>query len=185
MLGLFIASSATTQTDAVWDTVASWRQAETPPAFGHPMLAEFDLNPAYTNVNQGSYGSTPRRVRKATEALVVAAEANPDLWFRNNLTGTGNSLYIEQLIKTREALAKYINAPPNETSIVDNASHGINAVLRSVPAFLAKKGILYLDLAYGEVKSAIAFMGGTYPNEPVRRVLLVVSAKQNAQPSHL
>ena len=50
------------------------------------------------------------------------------------------------------ALAKYINAPLNETSIVDNASHGINAVLRSVPDFLAKKGILYLDLAYGEVK---------------------------------
>ena len=77
-------------------------------------------------------------MREATEALVIAAEANPDLWFRNNLTGSGNSLYIDQLIAAREALAKYIHAPLNETAIVDNASHGINAVLRSVPAFLAK-----------------------------------------------
>ena len=150
-------------TAAVWAAVRSWQTKTAPPAFGHPMLAEFDLDPAYTNLNQGSYGSTPAKVRQAQEALVVTAEANPDLWFRNNLTGTGNSLYIDDLVATRAALAAYIKAPVNETSLVDNASHGINAILRSVPAFLAKKGILYLDLAYGEVKAAIVTCGGLCP----------------------
>ena len=148
---------------AWWAEVQRWTN-ETPPAFGHPMLAEFDLEPAYTNVNQGSYGSTPRRVRRATEQLVLATESNPDLWFRAGLSADGaNSLYIDQLVATRKALAEYIKAPLEETSIVDNASHGINAVLRSVPDFLAKKGLLYLDLAYGEVRAALSFMGGTYP----------------------
>jgi len=166
MLSLFLAVATATDPTAWWASVGAWKEAAKPPEFGHPMLAEFDLDPQYTNVNQGSYGSTPRKVRMATESLVVTAEANPDRWFRNNLTGTGNSLYIDQLIETRKALARYIRAPLNETSIVDNASHGINAVLRSVPAFLTKKGILFLDLAYGEVKGAMQFMGGTYPAEP-------------------
>ena len=155
---------SSTTPDAWWDDVESWRLQEKPPAFGHPMLAEFDLDAKYTNLNQGSYGSTPRRVRQATEALVRAAEANPDLWFRGGLASDGaNALYIDQLIASRKALADYIKAPANETSIVDNASHGINAVLRSVPDFLTKKGILYLDLAYGEVKAALSYMGGSYP----------------------
>jgi selenocysteine lyase/cysteine desulfurase len=155
-----------TNPNAWWDAVQSWKTSATPPAFGHPMLAEFNIDPAYTNVNQGSYGSTPIKVRKATEQLVLTAEANPDLWFRSNMTSSGNSVYINMLLETRKELAKYIKAPMNETNIVDNASHGINAVLRSVPAFLEKKGILYLDLAYGEVKAAMTFMAGTYPGEP-------------------
>ena len=53
------------------------------------MRAEFNLDADYINVNQGSYGSTPWRVRQATEHLVKTAEANPDLWFRHNLTGMG------------------------------------------------------------------------------------------------
>jgi selenocysteine lyase/cysteine desulfurase len=159
--------AATANPHAWWDAVQSWKtSAAPPPAFGHPMLAEFNLDPNYTNVNQGSYGSTPTKVRQATEQLVVAAEANPDLWFRSNMTSNGNSVYINLLLESREALAAYIKAPRNETSIVDNASHGINAVLRSVPAFLEKKGILYLDLAYGEVKAAMAYMSGTFPGEP-------------------
>jgi hercynylcysteine S-oxide lyase len=148
-----------TNPNAWWDAVQSWKTSATPPAFGHPMLAEFNIDPAYTNVNQGSYGSTPIKVRKATEQLVLTAEANPDLWFRSNMTSSGNSVYINMLLETRKELAKYIKAPMNETNIVDNASHGINAVLRSVPAFLEKKGILYLDLAYGEVKAAMTYMG--------------------------
>ncbi len=159
------AAAASTTANSWWDPIVAW-QSTPPPQFGHDMLSEFDIDPKYINLNQGSYGSTPRKVREATERLVVTAEANPDLWFRNNLTGTGNSLYIDQLIETRRALARYIKAPLNETAIVDNASHGINAVLRSVPAFLKKKGILYLDLAYGEVKAALQFVGGLYPSEP-------------------
>ena len=66
-------------------TEARPANASAPHAMGHPALALFDLDPAYTNVNQGSYGSTPSMVRKATEALVLRAETNPDLWFRAGL----------------------------------------------------------------------------------------------------
>ena len=165
LLVLATAEWASASTD--WQArVRAWTESETPPAFGHAMLSEFNIDEAYTNVNQGSYGSTPWRVREATERLVLSAEANPDLWFRDGLSTSGNSLYVEQLIETRAALAAYIKAPTNETAIVDNASHGISAILRSVPAFLERKGILYLDIAYAEVQAAISFMAGLYPGEP-------------------
>ena len=84
---------------------------------------------------------------------LVSIEVRIKAFPGNNLTGTGNSLYIDDFIKTREALAAYIKAPTNETHIVDDASHGLHAILRPVPAFLSKTAILYLDLEYGEVKA--------------------------------
>ena len=84
------------------------------------MLSEFNLDSKYINV-KGSYGSTPRRVREATEQLVLHAEANPDLWFRLNLTGTGNSLYIDELVKTREALKRETEERKYAERFVDDA----------------------------------------------------------------
>jgi selenocysteine lyase/cysteine desulfurase len=132
-----------------------------PPALGRATLSLFDLDPEYINVNQGSYGSTPTPVRQATEALVRQTERNPDLWFRGGLNLSapdGESTYTGELTATRARIAQYLGTKKEDTVIVDNASHGINAILRSVPALLTHKGILHLDLAYFEVKRAAAFL---------------------------
>ena len=101
--------------DAWWKSELSWR-AEKPPAFGHAMLAEFDLSPNYTNLNQGSYGSTPTKVRHATEALVKMVEANPDAWFRPGLVeDSGDAPFTQFLRSTRAMLAKYIGAKTEDT----------------------------------------------------------------------
>ena len=42
-----------------WSAVQAW-QSSAPPAFGHPMLAEFDIDPAYVNLNQGSYARSSK-----------------------------------------------------------------------------------------------------------------------------
>ena len=167
MLSLLHALTHAFDVEAWWAKELSWR-SQTPPAFGHAMLTEFDLNSSYTNLNQGSYGSTPTKVRHATDALVKLAENNPDLWFRGGLEEDGaDAPFIQFLRATRVLLAKYIGAKTEDTVIVDNASHGLTAVLRSVPAFQAaatgKPGILSLDLAYYQVKLTLDFVGNTEP----------------------
>lgn len=124
------------------------------------MLSEFDIAPEYLNVNQGSYGSTPRRVREATESLVLQVESNPDLWYRLNVTGSGSSPLLDMLTESRAALAAYLGANVSDVVFVDNASHGLSAVLRSVAAYLSttsRKSALRLDLAYGEVRDALEY----------------------------
>ena len=73
------------------------------------------------------------------------AERNPDLWFRGGLNESvakGQSTYTAELDRTRALVAEYLGSKKADTVIVDNASHGINAILRSVPAMLRKKGVL-------------------------------------------
>jgi selenocysteine lyase/cysteine desulfurase len=50
-------------------------------------------------------------------------------------------------MKARDVLAKYIGGRSIDIVFVENASHGINAVLRSVPLFLTRKKVLSLDIA--------------------------------------
>jgi hypothetical protein len=76
-LALLAPAAVAFDVEGWWAKELAW-QSQTPPAFGHAMRAEFDLNASYTNLNQGSYGSTPTKVRHATEALVKLAENNPD-----------------------------------------------------------------------------------------------------------
>ncbi len=156
-----VASASLTSID---EQIAAWG-ARAPPAFGRAMRSEFDMDPLYVNVNQGSYGCTPTKVRHVTEALVRETEWNPDLWFRFNISGDGDSHMTAMLARTRALVASYIGANVEDTVLVDNASHGIAAVLRSISANLpaGQRGVLYLDLAYGEVKAALAFVGGVAP----------------------
>ena len=98
------------------------------------------MDPLYVNVNQGSYGCTPTKVRHVTEALVRETEWNPDLWFRFNISGDGDSHMTAMLARTRAFVAAYIGANVEDTVLVDNASHGIAAVLRSIFASSCPRG---------------------------------------------
>ena len=95
-----------------------------PPPFGHGMLQYFQLDPNYTNLNHGSYGSPPKLVTAAALAWEQHVELNPDKWFRYE--------YFSAMDKLRERIAKYIGARKEDIVFVPNASHGMNAILRSL-----------------------------------------------------
>jgi len=94
-----------------------------PPPFGHALLKYYTLDPEYINLNNGSYGTTPKPVLEACNELTLEIESNPDLFHR--LT------YQKRLIGVREKLASLIGAKTDEVVLVTNTSTGINTILRN------------------------------------------------------
>jgi hercynylcysteine S-oxide lyase len=94
-----------------------------PPPFGHALHKYFGFDPAYVNLNHGSYGSLPLPVKADVDKLSDEVEANPDLFHR--LT------YYPRLTAVREQVAQLIGAKADECVIVTNTSIGVNTVLRN------------------------------------------------------
>lgn len=130
---------------------------------------------SYTCLNQGSYGSIPHIVYNFSEQVRREQEYNPDLYFRSNLTGSPGSPHYHYLDRSIKAVAGLIGANSSDVVLVENASYGINAVLRSVIRFLGRrKSMLYtvrnsprhpspsIDWSYREPRASI-----------VRRIMLM------------
>jgi selenocysteine lyase/cysteine desulfurase len=123
--------------------------------FGHGLLDHWQMAKGYVNLNHGSYGATPKAVTAGLRRHYDEQEMLPDYWFRYN--GNNRTLY-GALDDVRARVAKMINANSSDDVVfVDNASGGINAVLRSV-TLTPQDRILYLNLAYGMVKTTIKYV---------------------------
>eukprot|EP00619_Florenciella_sp_RCC1007_P011295 CAMPEP_0205909778 /NCGR_PEP_ID=MMETSP1325-20131115/4082_1 /ASSEMBLY_ACC=CAM_ASM_000708 /TAXON_ID=236786 /ORGANISM="Florenciella sp., Strain RCC1007" /LENGTH=423 /DNA_ID=CAMNT_0053276099 /DNA_START=23 /DNA_END=1294 /DNA_ORIENTATION=- len=121
-------------------------------SFGHDMLDQFQLAPGYTNLNHGSYGATPKSVGAAQEQWRTEVEQNPDKFFRYTMWG-----YIDQ---ARQDVAAYIGADSEDVVFVDNASEGMNALLKSLVVD-GSTTVLYLDMAYFMVAETLRFLRDT------------------------
>jgi selenocysteine lyase/cysteine desulfurase len=129
--------------------------SETAPSYGHGLLNHWQMAKGYTNLNHGSYGATPIAVTLGLRKHYDEQELRPDYWFRYN--GNNRTLF-GSLDQARTRIAKLINAKHSgDVVFVDNASGGMNAVLRSVILEPQDK-ILYLNLAYGMVKTTINYV---------------------------
>jgi isopenicillin-N epimerase len=67
-------------------------------------------------------------------------------WFRGR--------YQQLLKRARASLASYINAPASDVVFVENASDGINAIVRSLPPHVRSK-VMILSTAYSMVKHTV------------------------------
>src|SRR5437899_12174833 len=117
--------------------------------FGAAVKPEFLLESGVAFLNHGSFGAAPRAVLEAAERWRQRMEANPDLFLRDILPG-----------KLREAaaeLARFIRARPDDVVFVDNATAGVNAVLRGLE-FRAPNEILASSHTYGAVHRAIRYV---------------------------
>ncbi|EGD80930.1 hypothetical protein PTSG_01513 [Salpingoeca rosetta] len=120
------------------------------PAFGHGMLEHFQLQEGFLNLNHGSFGATPKSVRAYQEQLTTQMEARPDDWFRGG--------YQRLLDATRAQLAAYVSANADDVVFVENASSGVNAVLRSFP-LTANDTVAFLSCAYPMVTNTAEVLG--------------------------
>ena len=123
--------------------------SDPPPPFGHQMLQYFGLDPTYTNLNHGSYGSPPKSVTASAAEWEAKVELNPDKWFRYE--------YFDAMDKLRARIADYIGAKKEDVVFVPNASNGMNAVLRSLKLKSNEK-ILFLNTAYRMVLNTLQFL---------------------------
>ncbi|KAF5316760.1 hypothetical protein D9619_006842 [Psilocybe cf. subviscida] len=97
--------------------------SEEAPPFGHELLKHFAIDPEYTNLNHGSYGTTPRPVIEATNELTLRVESNADLFHRIE--------YLPLLVEARTQVAELIGAERDEVVFVTNASMGVATVMRN------------------------------------------------------
>lgn len=131
-------------------------------AFGHDLLSQFAFRQGYTCLNHGSYGSAPLTVTASAENFTRWMESCPDAYFRFDVWGPYDAV--------RARMAAYIGASVNDTVFVENASNGVNAVLRSLArAAPPGKLFLYLNTAYYMVKMVMSYV------EPDNRLMVNVT----------
>ncbi|KAF8885057.1 pyridoxal phosphate-dependent transferase [Gymnopilus junonius] len=128
---------------------------EEQPEFGHGMLKYYSMDPEYINLNSGSYGTTPKPVQTAVEALSARIESNPDLFLRKD--------YFPLLSDLREKLAALVNAKATDIVLVHNASMGINTILRNIE-WEEGDVIFAFTTTYGSVSATIKNISDVPPH---------------------
>jgi isopenicillin-N epimerase len=113
-----------------------------------PLASHWTLDPAVDFLNHGSYGACPRVVLETQAELRRQLEAQPVRFFQRDAPTL--------LDRAREELAAFVGADANELAFVNNATTGVNTVLRSL-TFGPGDELLVTDHAYNACRNAIDF----------------------------
>src|SRR5262249_10227249 len=116
------------------------------------MREEWGFEPGLIYLNHGTVGAPPRRVLAAQQAIRDEIERQPARFLLRELAtmANGRSRGPSRLRRAIESVAPFVGAQAADLVFVDNATTGMNAVLRSFD-FTPGDEILVTDLAYGAV----------------------------------
>ena len=114
--------------------------------FGRPLRTRFLLERGTDFINHGSFGATPRVVLAAAQCWRLRMEANPDRFLRYELP--------DALRAAAGRLAGFLHAQERDVVFVENATSGMNAVLRSLE-FRPGDEILATSHVYNAVRQTI------------------------------
>ncbi len=117
--------------------------------YGAALREEFELDPAVAYLNHGGYGATPRAVTQEQQRRRAAIERNPTGYLSRELP--------EALRHAASEVAAAIGARGGDLVFVENATSGINAVLRSL-ALSPGDEIVLPSLAYPAIRNAAHFV---------------------------
>ena len=103
-------------------------------AFGHEMHAHWALDPEVTYLNHGTVGAVPRRVLAVQQKIRDEVERQPSRFLLREVSGlVGLPRREPTLMRTAaDAVAAFVGARGSDLVFVDNATTGVNAVLRSL-----------------------------------------------------
>lgn len=140
--------------------------------FGRQCLSDWPLDPEIVYLNHGTVGVTPRRVLAAQQALRDEIERSPSRFMLRELSGVGflPSGGAPRIRAAANEVAAFLGARGDDMVFVDNATSGVNAILRSLD-LSAGDEILITDLVYGAVGNAADYVAGRH-GAAVRRVEL-------------
>jgi isopenicillin-N epimerase len=88
------------------------------------LKSEFLLDPSVTFLNHGSFGACPKPVFAEYQRWQLELECQPVEFLGRR--------YYDLMAESRAALGKYLNADPDDLIYVDNATAGVNVVVRSL-----------------------------------------------------
>jgi isopenicillin-N epimerase len=117
--------------------------------FGRGILNRWMLDPAVTYLNHGTVGAVPREVLAAQQAIRDEMERQPSRFLLREvypLAGTAAAAPT-RMRRAADAVASFLGAHGKDLVFVDNATAGVNAVVRSLP-FHAGDEILITDHSY-------------------------------------
>jgi isopenicillin-N epimerase len=123
------------------------------------MLAHWWLDPGAVYLNHGTVGVTPRRVLDVQRAMHEQIERHPSRFLLRELMSL-DAEPPEHMPRLRAAageVAAFLGAHGDDLVFVDNASSGVNAVLRSLRLNAGDEIVLF-DNAYGAVARTAAFV---------------------------
>ncbi len=109
----------------------------------------WSLDPEITYLNHGSFGACPLPVLERQRELQLQVEANPTKFFEE--------VYEPLLDAARARLAEFLGADADDLAFVQNATTGVNTVLRSLDL---KPGdeLLTTDHEYNACRNALDFV---------------------------
>lgn len=123
--------------------------------FGRPMRdAHFMIAPKYTPLNHGSFGTYPRSVREDFHHWQDLSEARPDSWVRYD--------YPNHLDEAIGVIASYLGVPAEEITLIQNATTGVNIILRSL-RFEDGDIVLHFSTIYGSCEKTVTYLKETTP----------------------
>jgi isopenicillin-N epimerase len=117
--------------------------------FGRGILNRWMLDPEITYLNHGTVGAVPRAVLAAQQAIRDEMERQPSRFLLREvypLAGAAG-LTPTRMRRAADAVASFLGARGDDVVFVDNATAGVNAVIRSLP-FRAGDEILITDHSY-------------------------------------
>ena len=88
------------------------------------LRSEFLLDPAVTFLNHGSFGACPKPVFAEYQRWQLELERQPVEFLGRR--------YHDLMADSRAALGTYLNAPADDLIYVDNATAGVNVVVKSL-----------------------------------------------------
>ena len=120
--------------------------------YGRHLLAEWMLDPDLSYLNHGTVGAPPRRVMAEYRRIQDTIERQPAQFQLRDLADIdGQGLPARPHMRVAaEGVARHLGCSPSNLVFVDNATTGVNAVLRSFP-FVHGDEILVTNLGYGAV----------------------------------
>ena len=115
----------------------------------------WQLNPAVTFLNHGSFGATPSVVLEAQRKLRDELESDPILFLAPERE------LEPKLDEVRELIAEIVNADSQDIAFVRNSTDGVNAVFRSFP-FERDDEVIITNLGYNACNNAVRFSAERY-----------------------
>lgn len=148
--------------------------------FGREMLQHWALDPADVYLNHGTFGVTPKRVMAAQQALRETIERHPARFLGRELMSLEAQPPSQPTLLRSAAnlVGAFLGARGDDIVFVDNASSGVNAVLRSLRLQPGDQIVLF-DSAYGAVVRTADFVA----RQQGARVVTVPLAFPVADPS--
>ena len=111
-------------------------------------MSIWSLDPTVSHLNHGSFGATPTRALEAQQRWRRRLESNPTRFMLEH--------YQPALDRARERVAEFVGAEPAGLVFVNNATAGVNAVLRSLePTLRAGDEIVITDHGYNACRNAV------------------------------